>query len=65
MLDSMTTALPTLQLKLGARVMLTKNLDVRAGLVNGAQGLITDFSGQGLHPVVEVMCHMLSNCSYV
>ncbi|KAA0158621.1 hypothetical protein FNF31_00827 [Cafeteria roenbergensis] len=40
-------AAPTsLRLKLGARVMLLKNVDVEAGLVNGATGRIVDFVRQ-------------------
>lgn len=43
---------PVLRLAEGAHVILTWNLDLEAGLVNGSQGVVTGFSGRG-YPVVD------------
>ncbi|XP_051554743.1 ATP-dependent DNA helicase PIF1-like [Myxocyprinus asiaticus] len=56
-IDSQSPVSQLLQLKVGAQVMLTKNLDVQKGLVNGARGVVIDFQpgSQGL-PRVRFLC---------
>ncbi|XP_068084452.1 ATP-dependent DNA helicase PIF1 isoform X2 [Anabrus simplex] len=51
-LDQQTPVPSSLKLKIGAQVMLMKNLNVGEGLVNGARGVVTKFSKEGL-PVVR------------
>ena len=47
-------ALPTLEIRIGARVMLLANLDVANGLANGSTGTVTGFASG--YPVVDFDC---------
>uniref|UniRef100_A0AAY5L597 ATP-dependent DNA helicase PIF1 n=1 Tax=Esox lucius TaxID=8010 RepID=A0AAY5L597_ESOLU len=56
-IDSQSPVSRLLQLKVGAQVMLTKNLDVQRGLVNGARGVVVDFQPGKLGlPRVRFLC---------
>jgi ATP-dependent DNA helicase PIF1 len=46
-LDQVTPVPSSLVLKVGAQVMLMKNLNVADGMVNGARGVITSFDDKG------------------
>lgn len=51
-LDMQTPVESVVKLKVGAQVMLLKNINVNDGLVNGARGVVVKFSTEGL-PVVK------------
>ena len=42
-IDALAPVRSRLELKVGAQVMLAKNLDVQRGLVNGARGVVIGF----------------------
>jgi ATP-dependent DNA helicase PIF1 len=54
-LESMFLAPKSLRLRVGAQVMLIKNIDVHAGLVNGARGVITELVGSLQYPRVQFL----------
>jgi ATP-dependent DNA helicase PIF1 len=47
MLDQITPVPSLLVLKVGAQVMLMKNINVVDGIVNGARGVVTNFDDKG------------------
>jgi hypothetical protein len=75
-LDQMTPVPSSLELKVGAQVMLMKNLNVADGMVNGARGVITSFDDKGRVSVLLIVEYLpglnsassvvtLSRCCYM
>ena len=42
-----------LELKKGAQVMLTRNISLLKGLVNGSRGVVIGFEGEANHPIIK------------
>ena len=54
MIDSMLHNVPRkLELKKGAQVMLTRNISLLKGLVNGSRGVVIGFEGEANHPIIK------------
>lgn len=60
-LDSQVMAPSQLTLKIGAQVMLLKNINVSEGLVNGARGVVSGFATNGGLPILK----MKNNKQYI
>jgi ATP-dependent DNA helicase PIF1 len=58
-LDKSLQVTKTIELAVGAQVMLTKNLSVEEGLVNGSRGVVTEFDMDGDPVVVFASGHKL------
>lgn len=55
LLNLLSPARDELQLKVGAQVMLIKNMDVAGGLVNGSRGYVAGFEAGSRAPMVRFM----------
>ncbi|GFN95027.1 ATP-dependent DNA helicase pif1 [Plakobranchus ocellatus] len=56
-LNSLCPVQAYLELKVGAQVMLCKNLDVQRGLVNGARGVVIGYeNSKNAYPIVKFLC---------
>lgn len=53
-LDNQVMAPSKLTLKIGAQVMLLKNINVSEGLVNGARGVVSGFTPDGGLPIIKL-----------
>ncbi|XP_068217056.1 ATP-dependent DNA helicase PIF1 [Palaemon carinicauda] len=64
MLDTQTPVVSKLILKVGAQVMLMKNLDLNKGLVNGARGVVTGFKAGEGYPIVRFVCGITTEINH-
>lgn len=58
-LDNQLPVPSKMELKIGAQVMLMKNLNVQNGLVNGARGRVVAFDRTSNRPIVQFACGVL------